>query len=227
MKEIERKLYTLAIGFVGVAIMTFAYTIVPPLLSESAVRALVHSGIGPRTIVNAETFAIQLIAAFISVPLLKATRHHLSIADALIVSLPPALVAALSFCDGFELWLLFPILVWPVLYALAFRILSLRAIPSLVDDFPGAGATLLQLTLSLALSFQFAGLLFFLSGAAPPFRLKLVYLLFSIGACLALSARLKPRLPLVALAVGLFLYNGYLFFVAVPVVGPYECPSNP
>lgn len=224
IKEIERKLYTLAIGFVGLMITTLAYTIVPPLLSQSAIRALLDSGLGPATIVNAETFAFQLIAAFASVPLLKATRHHLSIADALLVSLPSALVASLSFCDGFELWLLVPILVWPVLYALTFRILPLRAIPSLVDDFPGAGAKLLQLTLALALSSQFAGLLFVLSGASPPFRLKLAYLLFSVGVVLALSARLKPHLLLVALSVSVFVYNTYLFFVAVPRVGLPACP---
>lgn len=214
-KDVERKLYTFAFGFVGLAIVVWTDGLPYSVLGQSAVYKLLHLGVAARAIIVAEHLIVELATALVTVPLLKATRHHLSIGDAILVSLPATYVDALSFGDGFEPLLLIRLFARPVSYVLMFRMLSLRAIPSLIDEPTGTIPHPLRLALSLMFSFQFAVLFIFLSGATLPFRVKLAYLLFSAGALVAIAARLKPHIVLVVVAFGMFVYNVLVFSAAV------------
>jgi hypothetical protein len=92
---------------------------------------------------------------------------------------------------------------------------SLRAIPSLIDVSTGTTSHALRLALALMISFQFAVLFIFLSGAVLPFKVKLSYLLFLAGTLAGIAARLNPHIVLVVVACGLFGYNVLVFSATV------------
>lgn len=223
--EVERKVYTIAIGIIALSVVTFVNVNFAPLLPLSAARSLLHLGIKGKVIASAEGLVLAAFAVLVCVPFLKATRARLSLLDSMILSVPPAYVSALSLCEGFEWWLVPAIIVWPLLFLAGFRVLKLRAMPSLVDDVFPSPRPAIRLPLAVALSFQVAVLSLFLSGASSPFRIKISYVAFLVGAVTALSARLRPHWALVLLAAALFMINVRLFWPAAGLLrAVVQCP---
>jgi hypothetical protein len=207
LNEVERKLYTVAIGSVVLAVMIIGESHFLPNYSAQpyTLHSLLRVFRKPVVLFDAEIIAFQVLAALLCLPFLKATRTRLSFVDALIVSAPITYVHALAFCDR-DMRYVVPIVAMPLLIIGIFHLFPLRSIPSLVDDVPAMKKPLLHLGLATFLAFQFFLLFCFLSGASPPFPVKPVYVVFFVGIVTALAARIRPHIlrVLIAVIVGMF-----------------------
>jgi hypothetical protein len=201
--EIERKFYTAAIGCLALALMVVFLSHFVPTYSSQSLHALLRVFRKPFVLLNAEVVGFQILTVLICLPLLKATHIRLSVVDSLVLSAPSAYILSLGFCDGFDVRYLAPILTMPPLFLVIFRLFELSSIPSLLDGWPDERPAWIRLALAGALAFQSAILFMLLSGAQPPFRIKVAYVTFFVGSVSALLALIRPRpyLALVAAAV--------------------------
>jgi len=217
--EIERTLYTIAIGCMALSLMVILVTNFSPHYSRETLHALLSLFRKAWVLISVETIVQEAIAILICVPLLKLTRTRLTWWGSIVLSLPIAYLHALSFCHGFDARLLLPTLLCPFIFMAAFRIFRFWRPPSLVDDISTSLSPVTRTVVAACVALQFAILCFLLAGVSFPFKLKIAYVAYLFGSIASLYALLRPSIfSVVGAAIPIAINAHLLMTVMVPFV---------
>jgi hypothetical protein len=212
--EIERKLYTFAIGALALAsvlILTLSY----PMPSEIFVRMARSVG-SAKVVILGEWVFRQFLTALICLVPLKLTRHRLSVLDSLLLgcmAMMPTLLRIPCELESLE-WV--AIATAPPLFMLVFWMLRSVPLSSWLDRFYSDQKPWLSVVFAAMFALQIS--LAVIMTASKGTLLTPSILIALAGAALALLARRFDQAPLWALASGVFAYDLSLYVSAWPKI---------